>query len=161
VDDQTGDVEILSNEGYRKGTGACHHIISLESRDVDTIVCARVGKRSRASLESAGFTVLETDRETVRDVVDAHRDGLLQEHAFRDRCRGHRRGRRRGRGHGRVIMDVNSDSAGRRTSRRGHTTADTSRGRADDGSKAPWGRRAESTELPRGHERARAPHGHR
>jgi predicted Fe-Mo cluster-binding NifX family protein len=98
VDTESEHVELLNNANLSHQHGDCNPVSSIESRAVDAVVCAGLGKRALARLQQAGFEVYLSDAATVRDVVLQHRDGKLRKATIEEACGGHAQGHGQGQG---------------------------------------------------------------
>ena len=88
ADTESGDFDVIRNTdtGHH---GTCSPLRQFESRGLDAIVCAGMGRRAVASLEGTGIQVYITGESTVTGALEAARDGGLRRLAEEDACRGH------------------------------------------------------------------------
>jgi predicted Fe-Mo cluster-binding NifX family protein len=98
ADTETDNIELLNNQNLSHQHGNCNPVSSIQSRNVDAVVCAGLGKRALARLQQAGFEVYLSSGPTVRDVVAQQRDGKLQKATMDQACGGHSHGHGQGQG---------------------------------------------------------------
>jgi predicted Fe-Mo cluster-binding NifX family protein len=98
LDTESEQVELLNNRDLAHQHGQCDPVSSIESREIDAVVCGGLGKRALARLQQVGLKVYVSHAATVRDVLAEQRDGRLREATMDEACGGHAHGH--GQGHG-------------------------------------------------------------
>ena len=88
VDAETGEVRTVGNTGDHHGEGMYPaQIIANEGADV--LLCAGLGRRAIGIFEEEGVHVFIGAEGTVRDALDAHKNGRLQEATDANACQQH------------------------------------------------------------------------
>lgn len=96
ADTVTGEMRVV---GRGRNTGTCGHARPADAQecgpgarirglDVDTVVCADVGRRALSALERAGIAVFHSDGRTVEEILAEARGGLLRPATVEDACSG-------------------------------------------------------------------------
>jgi predicted Fe-Mo cluster-binding NifX family protein len=98
ADTETEEVELLANRDLSHQHGQCNPVSSIESRDIDAVVCWGLGKRALARLQKSGFEVYLSGAETVREIISEQRDGKLRKATIEEACGGHAHGHGQGQG---------------------------------------------------------------
>ena len=97
VDTDTDQVTVILNTSTHAG-GTLHPPELLAQQGVDTLLCQGLGRRAVAMFSELGIQVYIGASGTVREAVQAHTEGRLQEaspsnacsqHAFRDHSHHH------------------------------------------------------------------------
>jgi predicted Fe-Mo cluster-binding NifX family protein len=95
ADTETGRVEISRAGGCHDD----HHVGRIRAAGAEAVACRGLGRRAFAALQAAGIPVLISTRDTVAEVIEDARQGLLRTMAESEACGGggHQH-RHRGRG---------------------------------------------------------------
>lgn len=87
---KVGTGEVLAVVGKPDGNhGGCAPLDSLLAYRVDCVVSVGMGNGARERLRAAGVEVLRTEARTVREVLEALREGRLGPHGEEHLCAGH------------------------------------------------------------------------
>jgi predicted Fe-Mo cluster-binding NifX family protein len=98
ADTESENVELLNNSNLSHQHGNCNPVASIESQQIDAVVCGGLGKRALARLQQSAFDVYLSSAETVREVLAEHRDGKLRKATIEEACGGHAHGHGQGQG---------------------------------------------------------------
>lgn len=91
VDIDTGEVEVIANTSeHRGGTGLPPELISKTGTHV--MLCGGLGPKAVTMFEQFGIDVFVGAEGTVRDAIEAWKQGMLMEATDENACREHRHG---------------------------------------------------------------------
>jgi predicted Fe-Mo cluster-binding NifX family protein len=89
VEPETGSYEVVSNNNEHHAHGQCMPMQQLSGLDLDSVVCRGMGRNALARFASGGITVFTTRSQTVSEVIEEARNGLLQPLDPSGACAGH------------------------------------------------------------------------
>jgi predicted Fe-Mo cluster-binding NifX family protein len=92
VDTETGDVEVLANQGSDHVHGSCSPLRQLRECALDAVVCRGMGRRALATLKAEGIDVYVTQRDVVNDIVQTVNSGESKPLTDLAACQGHGHG---------------------------------------------------------------------
>jgi len=98
ADTETETVDLLANQNLSHQHGQCSPVASIESKEIDAVVCRGLGKRALARLQQSGFEVFLSSAATVREIIEEQRDGKLRKATIEEACGGHAHGHGQGQG---------------------------------------------------------------
>jgi len=91
VDIDTGEVKVIANVSeHRGGTGLPPELISTTGTHI--MLCGGLGPKAITMFEQFGIDVFVGAKGTVRDAVEAWKQGMLMEATDENACREHRHG---------------------------------------------------------------------
>ena len=82
-------IDVVANGNEHHAHGQCMPMQQLGALELDSVVCRGMGRNALARLSSGGITVFTTRSQTVREVIEEARNGLLQPLGFTHACTGH------------------------------------------------------------------------
>lgn len=94
VDTETLACKAIPNNNHHHAHGMCHPVAALAGEKVDGLVVGGIGMGALNKLNAAGYQVFQSQFATVKETVEAHRNGSLPVFSLQNVCGGH------GMGHG-------------------------------------------------------------
>ena len=81
--------EIISNGGKHHIHGMCNPLNTLESCDIDVVVCAGMGARAVQKLNEGGINAYRVIGGTVEETIKRYKEGMLEEITVENACINH------------------------------------------------------------------------
>lgn len=89
-DTQTCDYEIISNKNSQHQHGMCNPLDTLDSYDVDIVICNGMGARAVHKLQQSNIRAFCSDERAVRDVITHYEKQQLREITVENACENHK-----------------------------------------------------------------------
>jgi len=89
VESGTETVEVVQNQSDHSAHGQCMPMQQLGALELDSVVCRGMGRNALARFSTVGIKVFTTRSQTVEEVVEEARNGLLQPLDASGACAGH------------------------------------------------------------------------
>jgi predicted Fe-Mo cluster-binding NifX family protein len=91
----SAETKVIANRNEHHEHGRCQPLQALAGEAVDVILVGGIGARALTRLQASGVQVFQAQNRTVRENIDAFRQGRLPEFTVEAACRGHGHGRGR------------------------------------------------------------------
>lgn len=92
VDDETGDVEAVSNRDMDHNHGQCQPMKALDRTKVDAVVVGGIGAGALNGLLAAGIKPYQAIEGTVSENLKLFKSGILPQFTINQTCAGHSAG---------------------------------------------------------------------
>jgi len=89
VDTETLECQAIVNTNQHHAHGMCQPLAALAGESMDGIVVGGIGMGAFSKLQAAGIKVYKTSFRTVRETLDAHKNGALPELTPQTTCGHH------------------------------------------------------------------------
>jgi len=91
-DTETDETKTLENKNQHHAHGTCSPMAALGGESVDSVIVGGIGKGAISGQNNAGIKVYQSKKGTVRDNVEALKNGKLNELTPQNACAGHGHG---------------------------------------------------------------------